>query len=85
MSTLVATRSEPRITAFFNRMLQDERLYGVGLCLDPGANLIATPNFPREINCASLARYVDADDQRQVLQTPRGPLHIACAPSTPTG
>ena len=56
ISTLVATRSEPRISAFFNRMLQDERLYGVGLCFDPAASPIATPNFPREINCASLAR-----------------------------
>jgi len=68
MATLVATRSEPRITAYFNRMLQDERLYGVGLCLDPGASLIATPNFPREINCGSLQRYTNGDDGQQVLQ-----------------
>jgi trehalose 6-phosphate synthase len=33
MTTLAATRSEPRILALFNKMLQDERLYGVGLCV----------------------------------------------------
>jgi trehalose 6-phosphate synthase len=50
MATLVATRSVPRISAFFNRMLQDERLYGVGVCLDATSEPIATVSFPREIN-----------------------------------
>ncbi|HVN33669.1 MAG TPA: trehalose-6-phosphate synthase [Casimicrobiaceae bacterium] len=80
MATLVATRSEPRILAFFNHMLQDERLYGVGLCLAPGAEPIATASFPREITCSSLAAYADSDGAGQVLQTPRGPLHVAVRP-----
>jgi trehalose 6-phosphate synthase len=80
MATLAATRSEARILAFFNKMLQDERLYGVGLCVEPGAEMIATPNFPREVRCASLNTYVDPESGKQVLQTPRGPLHVAVRP-----
>ncbi len=34
LSGLILTGSTPRITTYFNRMLQDERLYAVGLCLD---------------------------------------------------
>jgi trehalose-6-phosphate synthase len=77
LSSLLPTRSAPRISAFLNRMLQDERLYGVGLCLDAASEPIATPNFPREISCASLATYANPDDGKQVMQTPRGPLHVA--------
>ncbi|MEO8303901.1 MAG: trehalose-6-phosphate synthase [Betaproteobacteria bacterium] len=83
LSALVPTRSVPRITAFFNRMLQDERLYGVGLCLNAASEPIATPNFPREIDCASLREYSDPEGGKRVLQTPRGPLHIAAVPVDP--
>jgi len=80
MATLVATRSEPRILAFFSRMLQDERLYGIGLCLDPGTERIATANFPRELTCGSLTAYANPDSGGRVLQTPHGPLHVAVRP-----
>jgi trehalose 6-phosphate synthase len=80
LSSLVPLRSATRISAFFNRMLQDERLYGVGLCLDARSEPVATPNFPREISCASLEGYADPESGKRVLQTPRGPLHVAVRP-----
>ncbi len=87
MATLVATRSEPRISAFFNRMLQDERLYGVGLCLEPGAEPDRDAEFPArdQLRVARVATSMPTDGQ-QVLQTPRGPLHVAVRPGRqPTG
>ena len=56
LSELIATGSRARIIAFFDRMMRDERLYAVALCLEPTGEPIATANFPREINCAALDR-----------------------------
>ena len=76
LSSLIVTGSTPRILSYFNRMLQDERLYAIGLCLKGQREPVATPNFPREISCAAL----DADAAPQVLRTTRGPLHVAVQP-----
>ncbi len=75
LAALIAAKSNQRITAFFARMVQDERLYAVALCLKPVGNPVATANFPREINCAALETYRGADSH--VLPSPRGPLHLA--------
>jgi trehalose 6-phosphate synthase len=75
LSDLVLTGSTPRIAIFFNRMLQDERLYAVGLCLDEREAPIATSQFPPEINCATLGTY--AGEAEHVLRSTRGLLHLA--------
>ena len=75
LTALIAAKSNPRINAFFARMVQDERLYAVALCLKPVGNPIATANFPREINCAALESYRGGESH--VLSSPRGPLHLA--------
>jgi len=72
---LIATGSTPRIASFFYRMMQDDRLYAVGVCLDPDHSPIATLNFPGEVTCASLGSDTGADDR--VLKSPRGPLYLA--------
>ena len=54
LSSLIDTGSTPRITTFFNRMLQDERRYAVGLCLGERKAPIATSQFPPEIRCDGL-------------------------------
>jgi trehalose-6-phosphate synthase len=78
IADLVAAKSKPRITAYFNRMLQDERLYAIGLCVGTQAEPIATPNFPREIHCSGLAKYTG--DALPVLHSTRGLLHVAVRP-----
>jgi len=77
LAPLVASGSMPQISALFNRMLRDERLYAIGLCLPNGVESVATPMFPREISCDSLGAYADAGTDKHVLQTPHGPLHVA--------
>ena len=75
LSGLILTGSTPRITAYFNRMLQDERLYAVGLCLDDRESPIATSQFPPEIRCAALEAYTGAAERP--LRSSRGLLHLA--------
>jgi trehalose-6-phosphate synthase len=78
LSSLIQTGSTPRIVAYFNRLTQDERLYAVGLCLEGRHDVIATRNFPAEINCGGLDFY--AATPEHVLRTVRGLLHLAVRP-----
>jgi len=75
LSNLVVAGSTPAIVAFFNRMLRDDRLYAVALCIDGKGAPVATANFPREIDCSKLGSY--ADDGEHVLRSGKGPLHVA--------
>ena len=84
LSALVPTRSAPRISAFFNRMLQDERLYGVGTLPRRHVRADRDAQFPAARSTAR--RWGDMpspDDGKRVLQTPRGPLHVAARPRRP--
>jgi trehalose 6-phosphate synthase len=81
LAELVAAKSKPKITAFFNRMLQDERLFAMGLCLTGQAEPIATPNFPRELGCAVLP--INKRDALPLLHSARGLLHVAVRPLKP--
>ncbi len=56
-------------------MLQDERLYAIGLCLDERRAPIATGQFPPEIRCDALETYADAG--QRTLRSTRGLLHLA--------
>ena len=78
LSGLILTESTPRIAGFFNRMLQDERLYAIGLCLDERRAPIATSQFPPEIRCGALETY--ADGGQRTLRSTRGLLHLAIRP-----
>ena len=89
LSGLILTGSTPRIASYFNRMLLDERLYAVGLCVDGEAAPIATNQFPPEIRCASLDTYASEAGTPAALvarhAAHRGPLrrqrrHAGCAP-----
>jgi trehalose 6-phosphate synthase len=80
LSVLAPTRSEPRISTVFNRMMRDERLYGIGLCLDATSAPMTTLNFPSTIKCNSLDAFADRPNGQQVLQTANGPLYVAVRP-----
>ena len=69
LTQLIATGSEPRILQYFDRMLQDERLYALGLCFGSRALPVATPLFPRTLDCAA----IEKDDGRAA----RDPLRRA--------
>lgn len=64
-----------KITRLFDRMIQDERLYALGLC-DPAKKLIyRTQTFPDRVGCMD----VPSGDQSfaKVVHYAQGPLHIS--------
>ena len=70
--------SNTKITKFFARMTEDERLYAVGYCASPQSVALATPTLPAEITCAGLGRWLTADDH--VLESRTGALHVSVRP-----
>ena len=74
VSQLIASGNDPRITQFFNRMLQDERLYALGLCFGERVVPVATALFPRTLDCAAIQK---DDGARHVLRSGKGLLHVA--------
>ena len=68
--------------AYLTRLIQDERLFGLGFC-PQGGTLIATKGFPAAIGCDSLARF--DDPAARLLQSEQGPLHVAVHPIAAEG
>ena len=78
LAALIAKNSPPDIFTFFNKLLVDERLYAIGLCLKDEPAPIATRNFPGRVRCDELADY--ADNSQRVINTQHGPLHLTVRP-----
>ncbi len=77
LTRLIADGSKPGIVDLFDRMILDDRLYAVGVCSDAHSSPIATKNFPRALNCATLFGYGKGDGSEHVLASPQGPLQVA--------
>jgi trehalose 6-phosphate synthase len=71
----LASGSRVRTLNLFSKIIQDERLYALGFCPADGGGAIFTKTFPGEIGCANLDRF--ADPSRKLLQSDKGPLHVA--------
>ncbi|OGA24363.1 MAG: trehalose-6-phosphate synthase [Betaproteobacteria bacterium RIFCSPLOWO2_02_FULL_67_26] len=67
-----------RVQAFFNRILQDERLFALGFCDAAGTLVYKTPTLPAESTC----RPPDAppEETGRVLENQRGSLHVSSNP-----
>ena len=75
LEDMLKAGSPARVMGYFQRLLSDERLYAVGLCLSSDAAPIATGAFPTEIRCSTLAPY--ATPGEHLLRTAKGVLHVA--------
>ena len=64
-----------RTLAYLTRLIQDERLFGLGFCPAAGGALIATKGFPAAIRCDRLDRF--GDPAMRLLESGQGPLHVA--------
>lgn len=75
---LLESGNRTRITNYFTRLTQDERLYAVGYCATPTSAPVATRLFPATIKCDNLEQFATPTGRR--LPTPRGALHVAVMP-----
>ncbi len=64
--------------AYLTRLIQDERLFGLGFCPEGGGAPIATKGFPAAIRCDGLDRF--GDPAARLLESEQGPLHVAVRP-----
>jgi trehalose-6-phosphate synthase len=67
-----------RVQAFFNRLLQDERLFALGFCDAKGVLVYRTQALPAAVACR--APDAPAAEEGSVLKLPGGPLHVAASP-----
>jgi len=75
---LVHANARSKITALFNRIAEDERVYAIGFCDAQRRQFTGTRNFPASVGCDSLDRS-DKGDGR-LLASAKGPLHLALEP-----
>jgi trehalose 6-phosphate synthase len=79
LAELIQSGSSVRINNYFNRLLQDERLFAVGLCLPDETRPVATRSFPESLHCADVA--AARDGPLPLFRTPRGGvLHVSVRP-----
>jgi len=76
-SVVEAMRAKrPRqLEKLFERALQDERLFAIGLCSPDGQMLVRTPAFPNDLNCFDALQISSRRDPRLMLNG--GPVHVA--------
>ena len=68
-----------RVQAFFNRLLQDERLYAIGFCDTAGAIVYKTASLPQKVGC-QVRDPAAGEAASTVLSLPRGPVHVVSSP-----
>ena len=64
-----------QLEKLFDRAVQDERLFAIGLCSPDGRMLERTPAFPSELNCFNALELSSKRDPRLLLSG--GPVHVA--------
>ena len=64
-----------QLEKLFDRAVQDERLFAIGLCSTDGRMLERTPAFPADLNCFSALEISSKRDPRMLLAG--GPVHVA--------
>jgi trehalose 6-phosphate synthase len=63
------------VAAYFDRLLEDERLYALGFCDTAGKLVYRSATLPAAVGCTQ-----PADDEGQVLKLPSGSLHVVASP-----
>jgi trehalose 6-phosphate synthase len=81
LQSLVAANDTPAIRRFFSRILQDERMYAIGVCADTISAPIATETLPAEIGCTNLDEF--SDPAGRLISAARGSLLVSVHPLTP--
>jgi trehalose 6-phosphate synthase/phosphatase len=64
-----------QLEKLFDRAVNDERLFAIGLCSPDGQMLVRTPAFPTDLNCFDALQISSKRDPRLLLSG--GPVHVA--------
>lgn len=75
VAEMLANQAKGKLLAYFHRVIQDERLYAIGLCDQAERLLYKTQTYPDAIPCTGPNSV--APDRTTVLPLTTGPVHIA--------
>ena len=76
LAELVADNDDPKdkVLRYFERIIQDQRIYALGYCDRAGRLAYVTSAFPEAIRCSTSDT---AEEHNWVLQLADGPLHVS--------
>jgi len=76
LAELIADNRDPKgkMLRYFDRIIQDQRIYALGYCDRAGRIAYATSAFPKEIRCSTSK---GNEEKNWVLQLSHGPLHVS--------
>jgi len=76
LAELIAENRDPKgkMLRYFDRIIQDQRIYALGYCDRAGRIAYATSAFPKEIRCSTSK---GNEEKNWVLQLSHGPLHVS--------
>jgi trehalose 6-phosphate synthase len=77
LADLLASNSTGKISAYFTRIIQDERLFAVGFCDLENRLLYETQAFPQDVTCQETLSL--APNSSDVRSFGSGPMHIMSA------
>ena len=77
LADLLVSNSKGKISAYFTRIIQDERLYALGFCDLENRLLYETQAFPEDVTCQEMTSL--APNFSTVRTFGSGPLHITSA------
>ena len=75
-------RARQKVLRYFERIIQDERIFAIGFCDPAGKMLYATSTFPESVRCPQAG---EAVSQSRLVQLERGPLHVSVNPVAAEG
>jgi trehalose-6-phosphate synthase len=76
LAELVTDNDDPKekVLRYFERIIQDQRIYALGYCDRAGRLAYATSAFPEGIRCSTSE---SAEEKNWVLQLEDGPVHVS--------
>ncbi|MFT4173290.1 MAG: trehalose-6-phosphate synthase [Rhodocyclaceae bacterium] len=78
LNDALAYNDLPRVENAFARVLQDERILGLGLCNSAGHLVVRTQSFPSEVSCPNPDD--PASRAAHLIKLPRGSVHVTATP-----
>jgi len=75
---LLAAEDKRKLTNYFHRIIQDERLFAIGFCDRDGKLAYKTLTYPDSIPCdAASTVKAEKGDQTALLRLAQGAVHVA--------